>query len=240
MRKHDDYIFLNNPYTQKYLYKNKQGPGLIPKYFSLKYTTTQPQESNYLDTTVSVAINTFKNKKSSYLSHLSNLPQNKLRELAKNYSLKQHGTKDSLIARIMQYKNPVNNFHNKDHIWDIKTFNKRNMFKLTYPIISFPHFDSWLPKHCKLGAVMGQMYSYHNTNYLHFNNFLKNIHQLFNHLITKNNYREKTLDWLFCKFVKKKEVLYYKPAKAIIWTYFNTKGHHRPTTMSKSGRPPFT
>lgn len=61
IRKYDDYAFFNNIHSADYLHKNKKtgAPGLMPAYFTLKYTTQQPQSSHYLDTTIHVVKNPY-------------------------------------------------------------------------------------------------------------------------------------------------------------------------------------
>lgn len=114
-----------------------------------------------------------------------------LRFLAKKYKLKQKGTKETLISRILQYKQPINNFHNKTKIWNTKTYNKKDEFNIRFNINTFPHFHTNLPKHCKTGAVTGQLHSYLVTNTISYEDYMSNVIKLFKQLISRNCYPAK-------------------------------------------------
>lgn len=216
LRKHDDYIFFNNPNILPYLKNNNNKPGLMPSYFELKSTTIDPQQSNYLDTNVHIIDNPFKN----HPNFTYTIQEKSLKELkitASSYKLKNTGNKKTIINRIMQFKAPYNNFHNKNKIWNTKTYNKKDDFETSFKINSFPLYQTFLPLHCKLGAVTGRLHSFATTNAYKLSDFLNNVKKLFFHLTIKNGFNKNKLNFLFKKYIHNTtEPLYFTDKNSIL------------------------
>lgn len=130
--------------------------------------------------------------------------------------------------------NPVNNFHNKELIWNIKTYNKRDDFKINFNLVAFPHASSNIQRHNKTGAVIGQLHSYATTNYINLSDFLRTVNRLFPALITTNKYNYNSLYYIFKKFVYSKGTLYFTKANKILQKFHATKHLYVPTTMSQN------
>lgn len=215
VRKHDDYLFINNDQPQLYLKRTNNGPGLLPSYFKLNWTNKPPYNTaNYLDTTIHVINNPHKNKNTQD-TKLHNLTQLELRKIAKKYKVPQHGTKSVLINRLLNYSNPYNNFHNKDLVWNIKTYNKKDDLKVNFPINSMPHYDSNIPYHILVGTVIGRLHSLLTTNYLSLDDFIYNTIKLIKHLSTNNNYPVKLLTMTVKKFIQRNTPMYKHGTKYV-------------------------
>lgn len=226
IRKHDDYAFFNNNNVIQYLYRTNKRPGLLPKYFSLKWTNQTKDKANYLDTTIHTIDNPYKYDTSeTYYTILQNKKLMELRDIAKEKKLKQHGNKEILISRILQLKRPVNNYHNKDKIWNIKTYNKKDEFKINFHINSFPYYNTNLIKHSKTGAVTGQLHSYLITNGVKYDDFINNVIKLFTQLCKINKYPIRILNDIFVKFITNKKEIYFKGDKEVTVDYYS-KIHH--------------
>lgn len=226
VRKHDDYAFFNNSLSYNYFYKNNQtkAPGLLPAYFSLKYTTIQPDKSHYLDTTIQIVPNPHISQ-SSYASQLDDLSSAQLKDKAKSLKLSSSGDKATLKKCILQAVNPINNFHNKAKIWSLKTFNKRDHFDLNFQPISFPHFSTNLVRHSKTGAIYGQLHSYLITNYVSLEKYLQNVRKLFLHLTNNNAYPLKLLIRCFIQFIRRKRFIYHTSAHKVLNIFLRTFHH---------------
>ena len=229
IRKHDDYAFFNNTHTKNFMFKSGPVIGYLPKYFELKWTTQDPQSSDYLDTCIHIINNPYENA-TNYIQKLEQLNYTQLRQKAKSLKLTQHGNKEIILKRINQFYNPVNNFHNKKTIWNIKTYNKKDGFKVNFAINSFPHFESNIPIHSKLGAVTGQLHSFLTTNYIDRKNFMDNTIKLFQSLISRNKYPEKSLNAIFKRFIYKQGGIYHTRLHKIFRQYYTKMNHHNSST----------
>lgn len=219
IRKHDDYAFFTNLSISKYLIRKGNTPGIIPQYFTLKWTNTEPEASNYLDTHIHKIENPYLNKENKYTKEaFSKAPIEYLRNEAKRLGLKQSGQKDILIKRLLQSKLPINNY-------------KRNEFNVEFNINSFPYFHTNLVGHSTTGTVYGQLHSLLVTNAIKYEDYMKNVVHLFRRLHKINGYPIPLLNNIFRKFISLRDGIYRKRFKKVIADYYThmfKMGLHRP------------
>jgi hypothetical protein len=127
-------------------------------YFELKSTSKEIQSSNYLDTNIYVINNLYKNKP-NIKPMLLEKSLVELKTLATECKLKNTRNKKILINRIILYKKLYNNYHNKDKIWNLKTYNKKDYFKTTF------YINTFLPISQHFCSTTNGMQS--QTNYMH-------------------------------------------------------------------------
>lgn len=221
LRKHDDYLFINNNILEKHLKRKNKIPGLIPSYLKLNWTNQPPHtDTNYLDTNIHITHNIYANNKPQY-TNLHNKTQAQLRIIAKQLKLPIRGTSNEIITRITQHNNPYNNYHNKPTLWNMRTYNKKTDLKVNFPIVSMPHITSNISKHTKSGTFTGQLHAYKNANYIHYEDFIQNTTTLITHLHYNNRYSLKMLIHLVKKFIKNNRPSYRHSEKFLIKALHN-------------------
>lgn len=225
-RKHDDLLFINNSSIMQYIHKRTNQPGLYPKFITLSQTNINNNSANYLDCNVSITNNKHANKQTP-INKYNNLSQQQLRLLCKQKKLTQHGTKSTLIKRLQQKTN-INNYHNKPHILQLKTFNKKDTFPTNILPISYPIYTTNIKHHIKTGTITGALTNYQHTNSHSATSFINTTTKLFNKLIIHNLYPHKILYNILYKYINTRQ-LQYTISKYIIADKIvtNTLGHNR-------------
>jgi hypothetical protein len=222
MRKHDDYLFLNNKYLPQYIHTSPGNPGLLPKQLKLNFTNANnKQQAHYLDTTIHILKNNKSNNNNAIINHnFANKGIHELRATAKQYKIKQHGTKAQLIARLTEHLQPQYYLHNKPTLWNLKTYNKKEDLHVNFIPNAYPRYSTSIPKHSITGTITGLLHSYVTTNYIKLQDFIKQVKKTSTHLIQVNGYPKRLIISTTMRFISSNGPFYrtsqHKVAKLVL------------------------
>ena len=111
---------------------------------SSSYITNKDNKlaANFLNTTIYILQPNKSNNNYTTNHNLQSKKQAELRSFAKKYKIKQNGTKPQLIARLIEHLYPQYYLFQKNLLWNIKTYNKKQDLKVNFRPNLFSHYTS--------------------------------------------------------------------------------------------------